>query len=116
MFALVVPSELSNFYWFKLHFFQRKGVDRDLVNLVFPVFQEVICIIDKEKQYQPTFALMVPSEVSDSFGFKHFLLKRGDLFKFCGFPFPEDLCDTDGKTVSYVRLSGFKKTSNFCCT
>ena len=37
----------------------------------------------------------------------------GDPFKFCGFPFPEDLCDTDGKTVSYVRLSGFKKNFKF---
>ena len=83
------------------------------VNFVFSVFQEVICIIYKEKQYQPTFALMVPSEVSDSFGFKHFLLKRGELFKCCGFPFPEDLRDTDGKTVSYVRLSGFKKNFKF---
>ena len=73
----------------------------------------MICIIYKEKQYQPTFGLMVPCEVSDSFGFKQFLFKRGDLFKFCGFPFLEDLCDTDGKTVSYVRLSGFKKNFKF---
>ena len=38
MFALVVPSELSNFYWFKPQFFQRKGVDRDPCKFRFPRF------------------------------------------------------------------------------
>ena len=61
------------------------------------------------------FALVVPGEVSEFCGFKHFFCeKRCDPFKFCGFRFSGgDLCDIDGKTVSYARLSGSNQNLEF---
>ena len=53
MFALVVPSEISNFCGLKPKFFKQKGLTLTHVSFVVPVFQGVICIIYMEKQYQP---------------------------------------------------------------
>ena len=60
-FALVVPSEVSDFRGFKHHFLWRKGVTH--LNFVVPIFRggDVIQMVKKSH----TFALVVPSETSN---------------------------------------------------